>query len=233
MRHLATAAVAALLVIAFALPVHAKDATSDPSVYPLATCIVSGETLDPSDTVTKKVDGRQVKFCCDRCVKKFGKDKAGYLAKLDAAIIEDQLAGYPMDTCPVSGEELGGMGDAVNHLVGNRLVRLCCDKCVKKVDADPARYIAKLDAAVIAAQGDSYTATTCPISGETLGSMGKAYDHVYAGQLVRFCCGGCIADFNADPQGAMAKVSAASAEHGEAHGGGHMKHGGDHSGHNH
>jgi len=232
MRHLASAAVAALL-IAFALPVLAKDATSDPSVYPLATCIVSGETLDPADTVTKEYDGRQVRFCCDRCVKKFEKDKAGYLAQLDAAILEDQLPGYPMDTCPVSGEKLGGMGEPVNHVVGNRLVRLCCKNCIADIDADPAQYIAKLDAAVVAAQGDAYSATTCPISGETLGSMGKAYDFVYAGRLVRFCCAGCIDDFHADPQGAMAKVSAASATHGEAHGGGHSQHGGDHSGHNH
>jgi YHS domain-containing protein len=232
MRHLASVAVAALLVT-IALPALAKDAKSDPSVYPLATCIVSGETLDPSDTVTKEYDGRQMRFCCNRCVKKFEKDKGGYLAKLDAAIIADQLPGYPMTTCPVSGEELGGMGDAVNHVVGNRLVRLCCEKCVKRIDADPATYIAQLDAAVIAAQGDAYTATTCPISGETLGSMGKAFDYVYAGHLVRFCCGGCIDDFNADPQGAMAKVSAASAKPDAAHEGGHMPHGGDHSGHGH
>jgi len=231
MRYLATAAVAALLV-AFALPVLAKDATSDPSVYPLSTCIVSGETLDPSDMVVKKYDGRQMRFCCNRCQKKFENDKAGYLAKLDEAIIEDQLADYPMDTCPVSGEELGGMGDAVNHVVGNRLVRLCCNKCVKKVDADPAEYIAKVDAAAIAAQKDAYAADTCPISGEKLGSMGDAYDYVYAGKLVRFCCPGCIDDFNADPQGAMAKVSAASMGHGD-HAEGHMKQDDSHSGHHH
>lgn len=231
MRHLVSAALAALLVC-IALPAFAKDATSDPSVYPLGTCIVSGETLDPSDQVVKDYDGRQVKFCCNRCVKKFEKDKAGTLAKLDQAIIDDQLADYPMDTCPVSGEKLGGMGEAVNHVVGNRLVRLCCEKCVKKIDADPAAYLAKADAAVIAAQGPSYAATTCPISGETLGSMGKAYDYVYAGRLVRFCCGGCIDDFNADPQGAMAKVSAASAESAGGHMG-HAKHEADHSGHNH
>ena len=83
-----------------------------------------------------------------------------------------------------------------------------------------------------AAAGDPYPLATCPVSGEKLGSMGEAYDYVYAGQLVRFCCPGCIDDFNADPQGAMAKVSAASMGHGD-HADGHMKQDGDHSGHHH
>ncbi|MEK7731909.1 MAG: hypothetical protein AAB363_08640, partial [Planctomycetota bacterium] len=29
-------------------------------------------------------DGREVRFCCSGCVKRFEADKAGYLAKIDA-----------------------------------------------------------------------------------------------------------------------------------------------------
>ena len=37
-------------------------------------------------------------------------------------------------------------------VVNNRLVKLCCAKCEKAVEDDPAAYIAKIDEAVIAAQ---------------------------------------------------------------------------------
>jgi hypothetical protein len=89
--------------------------------------------------------------------------------------------------------------------------------------------VAKLDEAVNAAQKDGYTATVCPISGGKLGGMGEPFDYVFAGELVRFCCAGCIGKFNADPTAAMAKVHAASpaapaAAHGDQ---------GDHAGHNH
>lgn len=65
--------------------------------------------------------------------------------------------------------------------------------------------------AVIAAQLDAYPMNTCPISGEELGSMGDPYNHVANGRLVRFCCDGCIPDFEKDVAAAMAKVDAAYA----------------------
>jgi hypothetical protein len=53
--------------------------------YPLDSCIVSGEKLGSmGDPIVKVYDGREVRFCCSGCVKKFEADKAGYLAKIDA-----------------------------------------------------------------------------------------------------------------------------------------------------
>ncbi len=49
--------------------------------YPLATCIVSGDKIDP--TVPAMVhNGQQVKFCCKACVKKFQAAPEKYLIKL-------------------------------------------------------------------------------------------------------------------------------------------------------
>jgi len=50
----------------------------------------------------------------------------------------------PMTTCVVSGEKLGEMGPPVviNH--EGTEVRFCCNGCVKKFNADPAKYLAKL-----------------------------------------------------------------------------------------
>jgi len=61
-------------------------------------------------------------------------------------------ADYPLATCVVSGEELGSMGepfDYVHKAPGqpDRLVRFCCESCVKKFKKDPAKYLAKIDAA--------------------------------------------------------------------------------------
>ena len=49
-------------------------------------------------------------------------------------------------------------------------------------------------------------AASCPISGGKLGAMGEPDDYVFAGRLVRFCCPGCLGDFNADPATALAKI---------------------------
>ena len=38
--------------------------------------------------------------------------------------------------------------------------------------------------------------TTCPVSGEKLGEMGKPYVFVYKGQEVKLCCPGCKKDFD-------------------------------------
>jgi hypothetical protein len=59
---------------------------------------------------------------------------------------------YPLDTCVVSGEELGSMGEPFDYIhketgKPDRLVRMCCDGCLKKFKKDPAKYLARIDAA--------------------------------------------------------------------------------------
>ncbi len=67
-------------------------------------------------------------------------------------------ADYPLKTCVVSGEELGGdMGDTVDYVYHqegkpDRLVKLCCSKCVARFKKDPAKYLKKLDEAAAAAK---------------------------------------------------------------------------------
>lgn len=61
-------------------------------------------------------------------------------------------ADYPLTTCVVSGEDLGSMGESFDYIhqqegQPDRLVRMCCDGCLKKFKKDPAKYLARLDAA--------------------------------------------------------------------------------------
>lgn len=51
--------------------------------------------------------------------------------------------------------------------------------------------------------------TTCPVSGEKLGEMGKPYIFVYQGQEIKLCCPGCKKDFDKDPAKYLAKIRAA------------------------
>jgi YHS domain-containing protein len=51
--------------------------------------------------------------------------------------------------------------------------------------------------------------TTCPVSGEKLGEMGKPYVFTYQGQEVKLCCSGCKKDFDKDPAKYMEKIRAA------------------------
>lgn len=63
-------------------------------------------------------------------------------------------AEYPTPSCVVSGEHLesGKIVEYVYKQAGkpDRLVRLCCNKCVARFKANPAKYLEKLDAAAAA-----------------------------------------------------------------------------------
>ena len=46
----------------------------------------------------------------------------------------------------------------------------------------------------------SYPLTTCFISGEKLGEMGKPFVFTYEGQQLQLCCKGCKKEFDKDPE---------------------------------
>lgn len=51
---------------------------------------------------------------------------------------------YPLNVCLVSGNELGSMGKVVVKSYEGQEIKFCCKPCVKKFEANPARYMAKL-----------------------------------------------------------------------------------------
>lgn len=190
------------------------DASAGPSfAYPLDTCIVSGEKLDAmGEPIVKTYDGREARFCCGGCVKDFEKTPDVFWKKIDAEIVRTQLMHYPIDTCIVAGGKLGSMGDPVNYVHNNRLVRFCCAACEPKFKADPAGFFAELDKKITQKQVKAYPLGTCVVAGGELGSMGEPLNYIYNNRLVRFCCGGCIKGFEADPASHMAKIDAAYAD---------------------
>ena len=71
-------------------------------------------------------------------------DASDPLATLSEA---DRAAVLAQKICPVSDEELGGMGTPIKVTVKGRDVFLCCESCRDPITADPDKYLAKLDAA--------------------------------------------------------------------------------------
>ena len=127
------------------------------------------------------------------------------------AAVEAKASSYPLDHCIVSGEKLGEMGDPVVKVYDGREVKFCCNMCVKSFEKDQAKWMKKLDEAIITEQKGSYPVQTCVVSGEKLGGMGEPYDYIYQNRLIRFCCGGCVKTFEKDPGKYLSMLDAAKA----------------------
>jgi len=119
---------------------------------------------------------------------------------------------YTLDTCPVTGEKLGAMGDPVVKVYDGREVRFCCPGCIAKFEASQEQYIARIDAAMVTQQEPFYPLTTCVVLGEKLGEMRDPVDVVYGNRLVRLCCKECLAKFGESPSEYMAKLDKAVIE---------------------
>lgn len=70
--------------------------------------------------------------------------------------------------------------------------------------ADEKSEIAKL--ADKADQDSALTQSTCPVSGENLGSMGVPIKVSAENKTAYLCCNGCKKDFDKDPKGVLAKL---------------------------
>lgn len=116
--------------------------------YPVTEDIVTGEPLGAKGAPVQHFHGnRLVMLNSEESVEKFKAEPKKYLDKLDAAAIEMQNPMYPMEVCVVSGQKLGSMGDPVEKVYGNRLVKFCCAGCIGKFEQNPAKFFKKLDEA--------------------------------------------------------------------------------------
>ena len=130
----------------FAPKLDAAIANAQRPNYPLEACPVSKKPLGSmGDPYEKVLDGTLVRMCCKGCDSRATKNAAEITAMIRDTAYEAQKKAYPMTTCVVSGEDLDD--DAVATMLGNRLVQTCCKNCAKKVIANPAKFLAKLDAA--------------------------------------------------------------------------------------
>ncbi|QQS09530.1 MAG: hypothetical protein IPK69_02605 [Phycisphaerales bacterium] len=67
------------------------------------------------------------------------------IRRLDQAVIEAQRPTYGMpDKCPVQGDILPNEA-RIDIVVANRMIRVCCGRCVKVVKARPYQYLAMVE----------------------------------------------------------------------------------------
>ena len=51
---------------------------------------------------------------------------------------------YPLKTCIVTDNALSSMGDEQSIVHNGQTIKFCCEPCVDKFRANPAKYLAKL-----------------------------------------------------------------------------------------
>lgn len=78
---------------------------------------------------------------------------AGFMAAPFGAFAADnngkkkEAKAYPLDTCLVSDEKLGEMGDPYVFVHKGQEVKLCCKSCQKDFKKNTAKYMKKIDKA--------------------------------------------------------------------------------------
>lgn len=224
--------VTAAVLLALFLPIESRSARAqghgghgDPGAaaqqksggdpYLLDSDAVSGKGLGPVATQAIVVhEGREFRFANQQNADTFKANPARYIAGVDAKMIAQQASYYPLETCVVSGDKLGNKDASFEFVHQNRLVRVTSKEHMAAFLREPGKYLAKLDAAVIERQKAKYKPTTCPVSGEKLGEMGDPIDLVVGNRLVRFCCKGCLKDFDKDPLSYLGKLDGGGKEKG-------------------
>lgn len=114
---------------------------------------------------------------------------------------------YTLNTCPVSGEILGGMGDPIIMVLDGREVRFCCAGCPGRFTSSPDSYWGAVDERMIADQMKRYPLDTDVVSGKPLAS--SAIDVIVNNRLVRFADKDSRATFDKDPATYLAKLDEA------------------------
>jgi YHS domain-containing protein len=190
-------------------------------------CPVSGKPLGSmGQPVAVDVNGQTVYACCNGCVNAIQSDPAKYAAgrpeiTITTSTAADVAAIAAQKVCPVMDEPLGGMGTPIKVMVGDKPIFLCCKGCIKKIQAEPAKYLAMVyggqsqqsaiaeagqpvrpnvfkvtaaDAPYVAAQ------KKCPVMDEPLDGMGGPYRVNAKGKAIYICCPGCAKKIAAEPQ---------------------------------
>jgi hypothetical protein len=118
------------------------EMTPKPEPAPKADAEKDDAKKDEPKTDAKKDEAPKVEGPkADAKTSKLSDDEIAEIKKLPAA--EQDLA-LKQAVCPVSDENLGGMGIPVKVSAEGKTFFLCCKHCEKEVKADPKAVVAKL-----------------------------------------------------------------------------------------
>lgn len=186
-------------------------------------CPVSGQPLGSmGEPIAVAVGDGTVFVCCAACVDAVKSDPAKYLTKKPqiqavTATEADAAAIARQKVCPVMDEPLGSMGTPLKVSGLGRDVFLCCKGCLKFLEREPQKYLAKLPPlpskpVVMKATVDDerYVSAQklCPVMDEPLDAMGGPFRTEVQGRVVYVCCPACAKKLHADPEVYLNKLAA-------------------------
>lgn len=150
MKMIAMLALAAMVALCAGAETAPSDAQASGTGTPAAASAPKPATA--TDTATDKADEPKSKDKkgAEKADNKDNKDKAEKTKKAEKPdkggkkAAAGKAKAYPLDTCIVSDNELGSMGDPVTIVHEGQEVKFCCKPCEAKFNKDPARYLSKL-----------------------------------------------------------------------------------------
>jgi len=180
-----------------------------------AMCPIGKEPIVAS-AGTIEYKGKVLGFCCPGCDEQFmawdeqrrdefvrvslaaheGAEAPTFSASRPGASVGPSYP-YTLDTCPISGQKLGSMGEPIVREYGGREVRFCCDGCIGKFKAAQAKHWAEIDKKLVEQQLMHYPVDTCIVTGEMLGE--GAVNHVHNNRLVRLAKVETVETFRTEP----------------------------------
>ncbi len=63
----------------------------------------------------------------------------------ETTVTTEAATPYPLETCIVSGEALGSMGEPIVIVHEGREIKFCCDACQPTFEEDPEKFLNKLE----------------------------------------------------------------------------------------
>ena len=97
-------------------------------------------------------------------------------------------------TCPVGD---GKIDKTLFADINGKRVYVCCEGCLEKLKADPAKYIKELESQGVTPEKAPVPQTVCPVLG---GEIDKSLFAEVEGNKIYVCCAGCIDKINDEPK---------------------------------
>jgi copper chaperone CopZ len=109
---------------------------------------------------------------------------------------------YPLETCVVSNEKLGTMGKPVVFVFENQEIKLCCKECRKDFDADPKKFLEKIN--------NPGKETKSPAPAATTPQSGTVVQLTVDGLVCNFCASNITKTFTKLPEVSAVYVNLAA-----------------------
>ncbi|GIX00793.1 MAG: hypothetical protein KatS3mg111_4125 [Pirellulaceae bacterium] len=135
-----------VLLIAAAGCNDKTDSSSTPATDASAASDTAGEQGADAHTDADSMDGHQHGHHDHDTDSGAATDMEKMMQGLAGLAEADRESAMKQHFCPVSDEMLGTMGTPIKVTVEGQDVWLCCDGCKKDLEADPQKYLAKVQA---------------------------------------------------------------------------------------